>query len=486
MPPSVVFYDDFRDGIWTKHEGNPVLRRDQPWAESDYICEPNLIFRERLFHCWFSQMFPPDGRTALGYATSPDGLTWTKHPGNPVLHPSHCEVHRPSVMEHQGLLYCFAVDDEFGRRGPSTMRRWESRDGIAWTDEQLVLAADQEWEEGTLSNMAVVVDEDGTWQMLYTRIDRADGQHAKGYFGAAHSPDGVHWTKHPANPVITGFYGGDPCLVKIGGRYFTWHSQAEGGWLRIYCRVSADMIHWEPVGHGPQLNFTQPWERGVPPEDGGTTASYYGHLTDATVCEADGRVFLMYQGAQTPLGVATCDGTLADLADRLQRPPLGRWLPSPYGMAEGGALKLADSATDRAPLVAPVPGARDRYVIHTRVRCYAGATHQFSLFIRYAGVGNFARLWLHDAGRVYYQECLRGQTGEPRPVGPAPICDADWHDWQVSVDGAGNRLLVDGRLVGECATSAALLQALAERPTHVGFGVHETYAAVDYLRITEG
>jgi hypothetical protein len=74
MPARDAFYDDFSDGIWTKHPANPVLRRDQPWAESDYICEPNLVPRDGLFHLWFSQMFPPDGRTALGYATSPDGL----------------------------------------------------------------------------------------------------------------------------------------------------------------------------------------------------------------------------------------------------------------------------------------------------------------------------------------------------------------------------------------------------------------------------
>jgi len=59
-----AFFDDFSDGLWTKHPGNPVLVRDQPWAESDYICEPNLVYREGLFHLWFSQVFPPDGRTA--------------------------------------------------------------------------------------------------------------------------------------------------------------------------------------------------------------------------------------------------------------------------------------------------------------------------------------------------------------------------------------------------------------------------------------
>ena len=78
-----MFFDDFSNGIWTKHPGNPVLVRSQPWAESHYICEPNLLFADGLFRMWFSQMFPPNHKTALGYATSRDGMRWDKHTGNP-------------------------------------------------------------------------------------------------------------------------------------------------------------------------------------------------------------------------------------------------------------------------------------------------------------------------------------------------------------------------------------------------------------------
>jgi len=482
MPASDIFYDDFSDGIWTKHAGNPVLRRDQPWAESDYICEPNLVYRDGLFRVWFSQMRPPDGRTALGYATSPDGVTWTKHPDNPVLHPSHCEVHRPTVFEHEGLYYCFGVDDQTASRGPSTMRRWVSADGITWRDERVVMVGDQHWEERTLCNMAVVVDEAGVWRMLYTRSDES-GEQIAGYFGYAYSANGLIWTKYPGNPVIRGFYGGDPCLLKIGPRYYTWHSQAAGGSLRVYCRCSEDLIEWRQVGGGPQLNYTQPWERGVPPEEGGTTAGYYGHLTDATVCATEERVFLMYQGAQTPLGIATFEGSLENLATRLEHPPLSRWRPSPYGMVEGGTLKLSDNATDRTPLVAPVPGLGDRYVIEARVQCYAGATHRVSLVMRYAEDNTFARFWLHDAGHTYYQEVLKGLLSEPELVGPNHACDREWHDWRVEVDGESNRLWVDGRQVGEAHTSRALLGALAGQVAHVGFGALDTYVSVDYVRV---
>ena len=479
MNGSYAFLDDFSDGIWTKYDGNPVMLRDQPWAESDYICEPNVLYEHGTFHLWFSQMFPKGKNTALGYATSANGFHWTKTPSNPVLFVDDVEVHRPCVMQHEGKYYLFAVQNEHLSDEPATMRRWTSKDRITWGDEQLVLNADQPWENRTLSNMAVIVEDDGTWKMLYTGCDEA----IDGYFGYAHSPDGVTWTKHEGNPVMRGFYGGDPFLVKIGDSYYTWHSQSIAGSLHICCRWSEDMIHWRPIRNDPQVNYTQPWERGVAPEEGGTTAGYFGHLTDATLCEAHGKVFMVYQGAQTPFGVATFDGTFAELADHLDRPPMSKWKETPYGMVDGRCLKIAYNETERAPVVAEVADVRERYVLESRVQCYAGPSHRVSVVMRYADPSAFARFWLQDADHTYYQECFHGLFSTPVNVGPNRACDAEWHDWRVEVEGEMNRLCIDGRVVGECRTNAALLRRLAESPVHVGFACFDTYVAVDYVRV---
>ncbi|MCX6992094.1 MAG: hypothetical protein NT011_03010 [Kiritimatiellaeota bacterium] len=480
-----VFFDDFSDGIWKKYTGNPVIVRSQPWAESDYICEPNLVYRDGLFHVWFSQMYPPDSNRlcALGYATSKDGFAWTKHPANPVLRPVHCEVKRPHVFEHKGMYYCFGIDDEESKKGPSTMRRWVSKDGIKWSDEQLVMTADQEWEGKRLSNMAVIVDNDGTWQMLYTRGDPWPGEKVKSAFGYARSCDGVHWSKHKSNPVNIDGYGGDPFLIQIGKCYYAWHSLLVGGMLRIDCRCSDDMMNWRRIGNGPNFNITQPWEQGVPEEEGGTTSGWYGHITDATICEAEGKVYLMYQGAQTPLGVATFEGTFTDLANRLQQPPLSRWKESPYGMVEGGTLKITDNGTDRAPLVAKIPDVQDHYLMESRIQCYAGATHRMSVVIRYGDTNTLARFWLHDAKHTFYQECINGLFSLPINVGSNHACDSAWHDWAMEVAGSTNRLVIDGQLVGECRTSNALIKKLSSLPRHIGFSVLDTYASIAYVRI---
>ena len=131
-------------------------------------------------------------------------------------------------------------------------------------------------------------------------------------WGYAHSADGLDRTKHK-DPVVAGFYGGDPSLKKIGANYYAWHSRTHRGHLRIYCRSSPDMIHWEETDNHPQLGYTQPWERGI-----GRPEVYWDrHLADAELLEHAGKVIMLYGGAQCPLGVAVFDGTFAQLAARL-------------------------------------------------------------------------------------------------------------------------------------------------------------------------
>jgi predicted GH43/DUF377 family glycosyl hydrolase len=486
------FFDDFNDGIWAKYPENPVLTRTAPW-EARVICEPSVLQEDGLFKMWYMGCATGVGyNAALGYATSPNGFRWTKHAGNPILRDPKEAVIRTTVLKHQGSYFLFASNHQW-TRDTGVINRWTSRDGLHWGDKTTILRPTEPWEK-QLHNVGVIVDE-GTWKMLYTTTD--------GPFGYAWSQDGLRWTKH-RDPVLTGFYGGDPCLQKIGRRYYAWHSRAHGGHLRIYCSRSTDMIHWECPDARPQIGYTQPWERGI----GRSEVLWDRHLSDAELLEHRGKVLMYYQGAQCPLGVATFDGTLAQLATRLDRPLLSRWAPSHHGSLEDRQLKLSDNASDAEPLHPHTARFADQegYVVECRVRCYAGfqetparreppegwatptrcvgaKSNRAAVVMRYVDNNNFARFRLEDNCTTYYEERIGGVWSRPASIGDNGICDEGWHTWRIVVRGADNQLFLDGRYVGHHPSSQALLHR-----TDLGIGVsaRNTFASFDDIRVARG
>ena len=64
----------------------PVLSAALPWEKVAVMC-PHVLWdpSAKLFKMWYSggEDYEPD---AIGYATSPDGLAWSKSPANPVFH----------------------------------------------------------------------------------------------------------------------------------------------------------------------------------------------------------------------------------------------------------------------------------------------------------------------------------------------------------------------------------------------------------------
>ena len=469
MSSVCLFSDDFQDGIWTKHPGNPVFTRDREW-ESLAICEPSVLFEDGVFKMWYMGCRQCSGYDAsLGYATSRDGLSWEKHPGNPILTDSKDAIIRTTVIKHQGVYYLFASDYQWNEAA-GVINRWTSKDGLTWTGKVAVLKPGKD--EGQHDNTAVIVDEDGTWRMIFG----TNGQ--GGPMGYAWSPDGVNWTKHPDNPVLRGFYGGDPFLRKIGHRYFVWYSRGNNEGLRIHCSWSTDLVNWTDVYHNPQINFTQPWERGQERPE----AHWNTHLTDAELLEHDGRVLMYYQGAQCPLGVAFFEGTFEQLAERMMRPPLSRWADIPHGSVENKELKISGNETDKIPLVekSAVFGDQPGYAFEFRGRCYAGPSQQIKAVMRYVDERNYARFWIADQETTWYQECLDGQLGGTANIGPNHICDRDWHQWRIIVRKDLNELYLDGRRIGERRSSRTLV---GQQDLKIGFSVFDTYAAFADVRV---
>src|SRR5688572_4100379 len=88
-----------------------------------------------------------------------------------------------------------------------------------------------------------ILVEAGAYHLWYTGYDGArEGQKKLGY---ATSQDGLHWTRHPENPIYSDGWTEDMMVVKQGDTYYMF---AEGLHDRAHLLTSQDRLHWERVG----------------------------------------------------------------------------------------------------------------------------------------------------------------------------------------------------------------------------------------------
>jgi predicted GH43/DUF377 family glycosyl hydrolase len=81
-PPQYIGLATSQDGInWTRYAGNPIIVPSQSW-ESSGISLPSVYFENGSFHMEYLNW---DSSAKFGYATSSDGVHWTKDPLNPIF-----------------------------------------------------------------------------------------------------------------------------------------------------------------------------------------------------------------------------------------------------------------------------------------------------------------------------------------------------------------------------------------------------------------
>jgi predicted GH43/DUF377 family glycosyl hydrolase len=145
---SWIGYATSKDGLtWTRMSKEPVLTADAPWEKNTAVMCPDVHWEQhaKLFKMYYSggEQYEPN---AIGCATSPDGLRWTKHPDNPIFRP-----------------------DKTNR-----------------------------WEQDRVTACQVV--REGGWHLMFY-IGFQDESYAQ--IGLARSRDGLtNWQRHPANPII--------------------------------------------------------------------------------------------------------------------------------------------------------------------------------------------------------------------------------------------------------------------------------------------
>ena len=250
---------------WEKYPGNPILDVGPSGAWDDAeIVNSNVLFVGTEYHMWYAGSDGSNRR--IGYATSPDGIVWTKYPGNPVLDlgPSgswdDVEVPSPSVI-FDGIEYKMwysGMDGSSYRIGYAT-----SLDGIEWTkypgNPVLDLGPSGAWDSGGVVVPYVLLDAT-EYKMWYSGYQYSYHWN----IGYATSPDGIVWTKYPGNPVIelgpSGSWEDDelhsPSVFFDGIEYKMWYAgQGASYIIKIGYATSPDGMVWTKYPDNPVLGL---------------------------------------------------------------------------------------------------------------------------------------------------------------------------------------------------------------------------------------
>jgi predicted GH43/DUF377 family glycosyl hydrolase len=70
---------------WQKYSGNPVLTRTPNSFDGYFIKFPAVLFNSNSYEMWYTAQRTAGPNDTVGYASSTDGLHWTKYNGNPVI-----------------------------------------------------------------------------------------------------------------------------------------------------------------------------------------------------------------------------------------------------------------------------------------------------------------------------------------------------------------------------------------------------------------
>jgi predicted GH43/DUF377 family glycosyl hydrolase len=236
-PRKAVALVESTDGI---HWSEPVIvlgpNPETDWEED--INRPVVVKRPDAYHMWYTGQ--ARGKSWIGHATSPDGKNWKRTGTRPVLSPEapweSAAVMCPHVLwdaEAKRYQMWYSGGEQYE---PDAIGYATSADGLSWTKhaDNPIFRADpaRAWEKHKVTACQVV--RQGDWYVMFY-IGFRDVDHAQ--IGLARSRDGIsRWERHPANPILRpGIDKWDadavykPFAIPGDGRWRLWYNGRHGG-----------------------------------------------------------------------------------------------------------------------------------------------------------------------------------------------------------------------------------------------------------------
>ena len=232
---------------FTPYDHNPVFSGTKEETWDKHIRERGFILVENgMYRMWYTGYNDSDNATKyLGYATSPDGISWTRYEKNPVFNQKWTEDMFVFRVEDKYYMYAEGLND--------VAHLLISDDGISWQEQGdlKVLTTKGDTIPGPYGTPSILI-ENRKWHLLYERNDEG--------VWLAVSDDHMIWTNVQDEPVLKkgpGNYdpGAVACnqVIKFKGKYYMYyHGTSDAGWanqgaVSIWTSnvaMSTDLVTW--------------------------------------------------------------------------------------------------------------------------------------------------------------------------------------------------------------------------------------------------
>jgi subtilisin family serine protease/predicted GH43/DUF377 family glycosyl hydrolase len=291
-----TFDQVFKDVVWIKYDdpettdppfssGDPVLHPGPAGDWDDSFVSVRSVIYDTLsltFMMWYQGGNGPY-TGSIGYATSGDGINWTKYDNpnttdppfsasDPVLSPGPQGAWDSRVAGMSSVV----IEDNLYHMwytGVSDSAHFDigyasSSDGINWAkyEDNPVLERGPEgsWDE-TRAYLPCVIFDNSIFKMWYagTEGNPITGENFQGRIGYATSPDGIIWTKkntpvlEPQRSFPEEFdYWSllSPGVIFEGDKYQMWYAGTNNGKYNIGIARSLNGIRWYRSDNNPVLN----------------------------------------------------------------------------------------------------------------------------------------------------------------------------------------------------------------------------------------
>lgn len=240
FPEVLLSFESFVD--------NPIFQGTGEDTWDQKIRERGYILKESDgYYMWYTGLKPDGSPLALGYATSQDGISWTRYPENPIFN--------ESWTEDMMVLKVDSTYQMFAEGQNDIAHRLSSSDRIHWTDHgslDIRKVDGSPLDKGPYGTPTAWF-ENNVWYLFYERNDLG--------IWLATSRDLEVWTNVQDDPVIAmgpetyDQYGlAVNQIVKYNGWYYAYyHGTAFEDWHEWSTNVAAskDLVHWKKYEKNP-------------------------------------------------------------------------------------------------------------------------------------------------------------------------------------------------------------------------------------------